>query len=282
MMESVIRIKNADNVILKGVYSKINKKDCCIYFHGFAGCYDSLAKSVHEKLKQNKISFLFGYTQGYGIIYPMKKEINGLAQEINCGGCYEYLDNYSCDYDAWFNFLKEEKYENIYVITHSLACNKIIDYLNKNKVNNIKKIFMLAPQDLTQIIYQYPLNINKALENLKSNKSEEILPEKFLGFCDICSRTFLSFSSECKLHNIQYKNSNFKFEKLNNIKIPIFAIIGQKDEGLKQYNAKECMEFVKKNVPLFDYKIIKNAKHTFKNNLDELNNIIINKIIRRV
>ena len=271
-----IKIINDNNIILKGKYFKVSEKKCCIFFHGFAGHFGSMAEDLQKKCNDNGISFLFGYTTGYKTIYPMKKKVNGEKIEIVQGGCYENLENYYFDYKAWFDFLKRENYDDIYVVGHSLACNKIIDYFSKYEIDEVKKIVMLAPQDLSKIIYTQKNNISQAKLFMINNKENEILSEKFLGFCPISAKTFLSFGRECFLHNLKYKNANFKYQKLKHIKKPIYIFIGENDEGLNGVSADKYMQRIIKNTNNIQYQVMENCNHTFKNHT----NVLAEKVIK--
>ena len=271
-----IKIINDNNIILKGKYFKVSEKKCCIFFHGFAGHFGSMAEDLQKKCNDNGISFLFGYTTGYKTIYPMKKKVNGEKIEIVQGGCYENLENYYIDYKAWFDFLKRENYDDIYVVGHSLACNKIIDYFNKYEIDEVKKIVMLAPQDLSKIIYTQKNNISQAKLYMLNNKENEILSEKFLGFCPISAKTFLSFGRECFLHNLKYKDANYKYQKLKYIKKPIYIFIGENDEGLNGVSADKYMQRIIKNTNNIQYQVMENCNHTFKN----YTNVLAEKVIK--
>jgi len=260
-MEVKIKIENAKNIFLKGYYRKNGKKSLIVYFHGFAGWYDDCAKSIADMCDINNISFLCPLTQGSGIINKMTSSTSD--ETILRGGCYENLEDYFGDYNAWFDFIKNENYENIFIIGHSLACNKLVDFLTKKSIKNLKAIVFLAPQDLTNIAQKNKKMITQAQEYVINNKGEEILDELFLGFSDVCARTYLSFSKDCFLNNLQYKSSYGKL-LLNKIMVPILAIIGDKDEGLDAiYDAKECMERLKHNSNKFSYEVILGCKHTF-------------------
>ena len=260
-MEVKIKIENAKNIFLKGYYRENGKKSIIIYFHGFSGWYDDCAKSIADMCDINDISFLCPLTQGSGIINKMA---TGTSDEtILRGGCYETPEDYFGDYEAWLDFIKNENYENIFIIGHSLACNKLVDFLTKKDIKNLKAMVFLAPQDLTNITEKNIKMFAQAQEFVVNNKGEEILDELFLGFTHVCARTYLSFSKDCFLNNLQYKSIDGRV-LLNKITVPILAIIGDKDEGLDAiYNAKECMERLKHNSNKFSYEVILGCKHTF-------------------
>lgn len=275
-----IKVLNDNNIILKGKYFKVSEKKCCIFFHGFAGHFGSMAETIQKECVNSGISFLFGYTTGYKTIYTMKQKINGEKFEIIQGACYENLENYYIDYNAWFDFLRKEEYEEIYVIGHSLACNKLIDYFSRFEIKEVKKIVMLAPQDLSEIIYTQPNNLEKAREYLSSNKENEILPENFLGFCPISAKTFLSFGRECFLHNLKYKDLDFKFKKLSNLSKKIYILIGDNDEGLNGVSAITYMKRIVNNTANTQYLVMENCNHTFKNHIDVLAKNIMDFLLK--
>lgn len=274
-MEEKIEILNDQNIVIKSYYRNNSSETLVIYFHGFAGWYDKCAKTIANMCDENNFSFLVPLTQGAGIINTMKC-YNGVEYtSLTRGGCYEKLEDYKADYKSVIKFAKEQNYKKIILIGHSLACNKIVDYLSENTVNNLVSIILLAPQDLTDITTQNPNLLKQTTTLLGQNKEEEILSGKFLGFCDISARTFLSFQNDCFLHNLQYKNPNFKFDKFSKLNLPIAVFIGDKDEGLNNiYDAEICMQRLKNYNKNVNITILENCNHTFKNSEEKLSILI--------
>lgn len=267
-----VEVKTSEKVLLHGFYSGKNNNECIIYIHGLGADFESsvLPKSILEKCNKNSIDFLYANTQGSSL---MREIMTSEGTTINGGAAYENYNNWYQDLDAWFKFLK--KYKKIIVVSHSLGCNKIIDYMHKTQNNKVSKIFLLAPQDTNYLVNIKKHNgmLQEALEN-KKNGNNNLISKMFLGFCYLSTNTFLDFYENKKINNIPYMSTK-DYSIINSIKIPIKIYIGSNDKKIeldKYFDKliKEC-----KNI---DYKIIKDANHNFKSKEKILANLIINEI----
>lgn len=267
-----VEVKTSEKVLLHGFYSGKNNNECIIYIHGLGADFESsvLPKSILKKCTNNSIDFLYANTQGSSL---MREIMTSEGTTINGGAAYENYNNWYQDLDAWFKFLK--KYKKIIVVSHSLGCNKIIDYMHKTQNNKVSKIFLLAPQDTNYLVNIKKHNgmLQEALEN-KKNGNNNLISKMFLGFCYLSTNTFLDFYENKKINNIPYMSTK-DYSIINSIKTPIKIYIGSNDKKIeldKYFDKliKEC-----KNI---DYKIIKDANHNFKSKENILANLIINEI----
>lgn len=267
-----VEVKTSEKVLLHGFYSGKNNNECIIYIHGLGADFESsvLPKSILKKCTNNSIDFLYANTQGSSL---MREIMTSEGTTINGGAAYENYNNWYQDLDAWFKFLK--KYQKIIVVSHSLGCNKIIDYMHKTQNNKVSKIFLLAPQDTNYLVNIRKHNgmLQEALEN-KKNGNNNLISQMFLGFCYLSTNTFLDFYENKKINNIPYMSTK-DYSIINSIKTPIKIYIGSNDKKIELDNyfdklIKEC-----KNI---DYKIIKDANHNFKSKENILANLIINEI----
>ena len=267
-----VEVKTSEKVLLHGFYSGKNNNECIIYIHGLGADFESsvLPKSILKKCTNNSIDFLYANTQGSSL---MREIMTSEGTTINGGAAYENYNNWYQDLDAWFKFLK--KYKKIIVVSHSLGCNKIIDYMHKTQNNKVSKIFLLAPQDTNYLVNIKKHNgmLQEALEN-KKNGNNNLISKMFLGFCYLSTNTFLDFYENKKINNIPYMSTK-DYSIINSIKTPIKIYIGSNDKKIeldKYFDKliKEC-----KNI---DYKIIMDANHNFKSKENILANLIINEI----
>lgn len=267
-----VEVKTSEKVLLHGFYSGKNNNECIIYIHGLGADFESsvLPKSILEKCNKNSIDFLYANTQGSSL---MREIMTSEGTTINGGAAYENYNNWYQDLDAWFKFLK--KYKKIIVVSHSLGCNKIIDYMHKTKNNKVSKIFLLAPQDTNYLVNIRKNNgmLQEALEN-KKNGNNNLISKMFLGFCYLSTNTFLDFYENKKINNIPYMSTK-DYSIINSIKTPIKIYIGSND---KKIELNEYFKDLAKKCKNIKYKIIKDANHNFKLKENILANLIINEI----
>ena len=228
-----VEVKTSEKVLLHGFYSGKNNNECIIYIHGLGADFESsvLPKSILKKCTNNSIDFLYANTQGSSL---MREIMTSEGTTINGGAAYENYNNWYQDLDAWFKFLK--KYKKIIVVSHSLGCNKIIDYMHKTQNNKVSKIFLLAPQDTNYLVNIKKHNgmLQEALEN-KKNGNNNLISKMFLGFCYLSTNTFLDFYENKKINNIPYMSTK-DYSIINSIKTPIKIYIGSNDKNVLEHN----------------------------------------------
>lgn len=268
---------NKEGVQLKGYYLNANDQKCVVAFAGFAGNCDNLFCNIADHCGLNEVSFLFGNTRGS---YE-KKDLKTFLADGSCvkktyGACYENFDDTIADMILWLDYAVELGHKEIYLVGASIACNKIVKLLSIYNNDKIKKVVLLCPQDIQAQIEEKMLE--EAKNNLQNNEPEKILTDKFFGFCDVCSRTYYDIATRVDINNIPYLSKGGNFDMFKNIQLPMLGIIGSKDQGLNDNDANSCMEKIKDNNINFIYKVIKDAKHTFKHYEDDISDIIINYI----
>jgi len=270
-MSEIIKVINKQGVELDGLFYNANSKICVLHIPGFGGTFEGLPQKIGEHMQNNNITYLCGLNQGSYPEYKFKQHnIDGSITLKQGGGIYEDFDDCVYDIQAWLDFISVNNFDKIYLLGHSMGCNKILHYLSLNNCPNLCGLIFLAPQDFTNIV-DNPVHkgmIEEAEKNIYLGLNDKLLTNKFLGFSPISSFTFASFKSNQHIHNFQYKNCNSNFDILQKISTPTFVIMGEKDQAFDNLQDKTLIqkyfENVAKKVTNFSYKIIPNARHTFK------------------
>ena len=123
-----------DGFRLPGALYKANKKDVCVLFiHGMAGnlintYFANIWANIFVK---NGISFLFGHTRGSSHVHDLLTK-SGTYERY--GVIYEKFDDSIYDIDLWIKEIEKLGYDNIFLIGHSLGCNKVINYLAQKNI----------------------------------------------------------------------------------------------------------------------------------------------------
>ena len=267
-----IEILNSQNVLLHGVYSGKNNKKCLVYIPGLGADYSSsiIPKKIYSHCIKNNYDFLCGSNQGNGLMSELLI-YNDVKSVKNGGASYENYDNWYPDIKAWIDYVYD--YKEIIVVAHSLGCNKIIDFLNKDKNNKISRIILLSPQDI-----KYLISIGKhegMYEEAINNKDNKLLSKIFLGFCYISTNTFLDFYNNEKINNIPYLSSK-KYEYLKNLTCCINIVIGNNDK--KNIDFKSIFSELCNECSNVSFDIINGANHNYSGKEDELIKMIFDKI----
>ena len=263
-----VNVLNSQNVLLSGVYSGKKNDRCLIFIPGLGANYSNsiIPKKIFNYCIDNNFDFLCGLNQGNGLM--MEFLVYNDVKSVKKGGAaYDIYDNWYPDIKAWLDYIKD--YKEIIVVAHSLGCNKIVDYLNREKNNKISRIILLSPQDSN-----YLVNIDKhkgMIEEAKKNNKNILLSNLFLGFCYLSSNTFLDFYNNEKINNIPYlstKNYNY----IKNISCPINIIIGSSDK--KDIDFKTSLEELCELCNNVSLNIIDGANHNYNKYEDELIELI--------
>lgn len=257
-----IKIQNRQGVELKGYYLKNQKPACVLAFAGFCGTCDKMFCKIIEEAEKAGLDFLFANTTASYERKIIKKHCqDGSITKVESGGCFENYRETIRDMKCWLEFLKD--YKTIYLIGASLACNRIVKFLNLYSCPNLKKLVLICPQDLKS---QADKNL---LDEARRKCEREILSGKVFGEFEISAKTYLDLFDNDDLDNLAYFSKS-QLKDLQNIKIPIFSIIGSDDQGLKGLDAKKAMAVLQNNSKNMKTAVIDGATHSFRNFEQEL------------
>lgn len=267
-------VKTEQNIFLNGFFASHDNKSCVLFMPGLAGNFleSKFARVLADDCLKNGMDFLFAHNQGSFQImdFPYLKE-DGKLSNIRKGAAYEHFEDCVYDFDAWLKFVSN--YESVYLVVHSLGCNKVVYYLQERQPSNLKKLVLLAPQDSVNFpkLSMHKGMLEEAQENIANNQADKLLTKKLLGGCLISSQTYYDFITNKKINNIPYKTPGGDMSGLQKITCPVLAIIGSKEDE----NAQEYMQKVANSVSCGRAVVIPDANHVFKNQEKVLSDKII-------
>lgn len=270
-----VEVKTEQNIFLNGFYAKSDNKACVLFIPGLAGNFmeSKFARILGQACMSHKVDFLFTHNQGSFQImsFPYLKE-DGKLSNIMKGATYEHFEDCVHDLDAWFDFVRD--YEDVYLIAHSLGCNKVVHYLQNHKPSNLKKVILLAPQDNIKFTHLsiHDGMLEEAKANIQAGNPDKLLTKKLLGGCVISSQTYFDFITNPKINNIPYKTPDGDMSALQKVVWPTLVLIGSKEDE----KAAEYMKKVAKMLPYGESAVIPDANHVFKNQEKVLSEEIIN------
>ncbi len=277
-----------DEVELTGFLYKGNSKtkDVVLAVHGMSSnCFKKREDILQEKLVQNNIDFFCFNNRGSEIVKYLKvlgeRKLGGTAYE-------DVLDGYEDIVGAILK-LKELGYENIYLYGHSLGSTKIVYTYNElleendDTINNIKGVFLASLIDIPKALKMYTREkyeeiYTYAIEKEKIGKEYELMPPKS-SIHPISVKSFLRYLRDNDKINFAQYGINEKFEKLNNIKSPIFMRWGNVNEFILQ-NAEDLVQIVEKALQnkVKDIGYIDGADHGYSEKEEQLAEEVVNFI----
>lgn len=253
-----------------------NDKDVVISTHGIgSNCFKKREDIIAQKLTSNNIAFFTFNNRGNGLVNGVKS--NG--EKILQGTVFENVEDSYYDIVGVIKLLINKGYKNIHMQGHSLGStktvytyNKIIENGEQELLNKIKSVILLSLVDIPELM-NYLINstnnqdfIKFALQKESEGNLDYILDTKVPFLPLISVKTFLKYYRNNKnIDFAKYTTKDFKFEKLNNIKVPIFMRWGNVNE-LISLPADKLAELMneKINNQNKDISYVDGATHNYK------------------
>ena len=269
--------KATDGVNLKGIIYKSQSKTqrILISVHGMAtNCIKARDEKIAEEVNKLNIDFLAFNNRGHDLTNYIKKE-NKEKEEL-AGTSYEEISECYEDILGAINYATQNNYNEIYLMGHSLGCTKTIYTYNKlleeNQeaiLNKIKGIILLSLVDIPLAIQVYlrenfPATATYA-KNMKKEGMENILMPEESFIHPISVKTFLRYAiSNEDIDFARFSDENYNYDKLNNIKVPIFMRWGNDKELIIQ-KADELCDMLKEKIhnEFLDIGFIDGANHSY-------------------
>ena len=259
-----------------------------ISVHGVtSNCLNYRDEIIAKKLTENNIAYFSFDNRGHDVLNTYDSLMNMNYQ----GSCAEDIRDSYYDIKAAINCMVSKKFNKIIVQGHSMGCTKVVYTYNKfleNGENNILKyicgISLLSMVDVPEYLkVVLGENYDRVIEYLKiikgKGKGNQIIAID--NFPPVKPNTILNFEQDSELDFFSYTAPTYKFEKLNNIKVPLFMRWGNVNE-LITIPAEELVDIVKRKVmnKKVEIDFIDGANHSYKNKENVLAEQIINWITR--
>ena len=275
MITKIINFNATDGIILDGIINKCeNDTDkILIQIHGMtSNCFKKREKVITNKVSGLNIDTLCFNNRGSEIIKYCKKET---GEKILQGTAYENIEDSYFDILGAIRYVVELGYKSIYLQGHSLGSTKIVYVYNRLLEENnpylryIKSIILLSLVDIPDMLKTFtPKEFIDLANNMEmENKLEELMPFE----CSIhpfSVRTYLKYIKYYEnIDFARYSDENYDYEKINNIKVPLFMRWGNNKELIKQ-NANDLINILKNKLlnNQLNINYIDGANHSYNGN----------------
>ena len=278
----IVSVETKDKLPLHGMLLEAkNSKTIAIFLHGTASNFyeNDFIKLISQRLIKQKISLLSTNNRGSDVLkaYPPM------------GSATEYFEACLKDIDTWIKFALS-KHKKIILIGHSLGTEKIVYYMNKGKYRNkVKAVALLAFSDSYGSQMRYIKNSKKLISEAKrlvrQGEGNQFLTSDWLphaGTVQKNAKSYINFfdnnsilSRNFPLHNVKTLNNYSK------IKVPILAVIGDKDKW-RFMNSDKAKKLLEKENKLTEFHSIKNCNHDFEGKEEQLANIVDSFLHRKL
>ena len=232
-----------DGANLFGLLHKSSERvnsEVVIATHGMgSSCIKTREDAIARKLTENGIDYFTYNNRGSGIINEVRfaegKRLQGTAYEDVEDGYYDIV--------GAIKLMIKRGYTKIHLQGHSLGSTKTVYTYNKllengeqELIEKIKSVILLSLVDISSVmnylVHSSSLDIVKIAEQCEAEGNLNHIIATNISFMPLVSaKTFLKYykNNEC-IDFAKYTTPNFEFEKLNNIKAPVFMRWGNVNE----------------------------------------------------
>jgi alpha-beta hydrolase superfamily lysophospholipase len=271
MNTSFIRFTTEDQLILQGlIYRPESKtKVAYLHIHGMAGNFyeNKFLDAMALEITNAGYAFVAVNTRGHDIIADFP--IAGSDEKFKrIGDAYEKFEESVLDIKAAVDYLQAQNFENVILCGHSLGAVKVVNYMAKTQDGRISKMVLMSPPDMVGLAEQETYHqdlLHQAQEMIKTGKGQELLPLKIWDWYMLSAETYVSLNSRDYAVDIFNTYDKSKPSLLKDIKVPVLAFFGQKDDAVIMPH-QEALDIIKAkaiNCPKFDTAIIPNASHGY-------------------
>lgn len=265
-----------DGLKLPMVHFESNEKDICVIcIHGMCGTIvDNYFATVWGKtLSKNNIGFIYEHNRGHSIENDIVMKDGSFKR---CGCMYEIFEDSIYDIDLAIDKAKELGYKRIILLGHSYGCNKVI-YYNYKKNPDIIGIILASAPDMIGSHFKaqsdYKELLKEAKENIDNGNPTKLLHKMIEDYMYISSQTYYNWYNEnSNLNNLPVISNPKSWKQFECINIPTLTFSGSTEADY--YLRLDLLKSKAVNCPDFQYKIIENTGHTYKNKEKEIANLI--------
>jgi len=286
MIGELVRTTTKDKLKLQGFLSlpKDPTKKVVLHIHGLEGNFyenefiDYLAEAVNEK----GFAFCSVNTRGAGVLTDFVSDQEGTKSYSSVGAARELVNDIILDLQAWIDFLNKRGFNYFILSGHSLGTIKVVYYQATKQNPKVKGIIILEPVDYVSFAEQaagknFSQYLKQAKKMINKGKGKELLPDNWHFLIKCSAQTYWDwFNKNSKARIFEFNNPMKPSPLLKKIKIPVLAIMGDKDKYIK--NPKTALEYLHQQLKYCTPVLIKNADHWYNKTIRKLREEIKNWI----
>lgn len=266
-----------DGLKLPMVHFESSEKDICVIcIHGMCGTIiDNYFATVWGKLLAEKgIGFIYEHNRGHSIENDIVMRDGSFKR---CGCMYEIFEDSIYDIDLAIETAKNKGYKRIILLGHSYGCNKVIYYYYKQHPDILGIILASAPDMIGSHVSaqsdDYQELLKEAKKNIDDGNASKLLHKMVEDYMYMSSGTYYNWFHEgSALNNLPIIANPEHFEQFETIDVPILTFSGSKEADY--YLQLDLLREKALNCNHFEYKVIENTGHTYKNKEMEIGNLI--------
>lgn len=271
MNTKFLRVATDDKLLLQGFLraSDTTSRKVILHIHGMAGNFyeNRFLDTMASTFTSNGYDLCSPNTRGHDFIadFPIVGEEEKYKR---IGTIYETFEECVYDIAAWLNYLESVGYKEIILQGHSLGAVKIAYYLSKTADTRISKLILLSPPDMVglaerEAYHQDMMDLSKKM--IEEGRGREMLPKVLWDWYLLSANTYRDFHTRDNPIDVFNVYDKDKRSVLSEIRIPVYAFFGSRDDAALLDPAEELTILKKKttNCTRFDQEVIEGAPHSY-------------------
>lgn len=231
----LVEIQTPKKYLLNGLwFGTKNPHTVYIWVHGLTGNAFSGHHIVSELAKGGAAGMTFG-TRGAGFVNSVKRKQGRKTVYEDGGTAFESFTDCVDDIQGAVNFARKSGAKYIFLLGHSTGSQKSIYWASKGG-RGVKGIILLGPlSDYASTLEPakknaYAAGVREAKRMVSAGKGNELMPRKFTDWMLLSAQRFLSLYTPESVEEIFTYAQSKKPTLLERVKIPILALLAERDE----------------------------------------------------
>ncbi|MCU0652694.1 MAG: alpha/beta hydrolase [Candidatus Pacebacteria bacterium] len=236
MKTTLCRVTTKDLLRLDGaLYEPDNcSKTAILHLHGRAGTFyaNCFFEAMANTYAAAGFAFLAVNLRGHDQIADFR--VGATDQIRRIGQAFDIFEECVFDIDAWLDFLRRRGFEKIILQGHSQGGCKAVYYLSQRNPRDVAALVLMSPADAAGLLKKisrenFKTDLALAQEMVADGRGEELLPRPIRGVYYVSAKSFADEFGPDSKANIFPVFEKGDFSKLENIKIPVLAFYGAKE-----------------------------------------------------
>jgi len=282
MKTALHKINTTDGIVLHGLVYEPDSttKKVVAHVHGMGGNFyeNFFLEPIASALTEKGVAFSPFNNRGNGLVTSLINESDGTFNTVEGGTYKERFEDCIDDIKSHIDFLENQGYEEIHLSGHSLGAPKVVYYITETNDPRVKTLLLLSPSDMLGLVRgensDFQKRISTAHKMISDGKGGEIIPEWVWDEYPITADTFVNiFADGSKASIFNFLNPNDGFDILSKVSVPIFAVMGTKDDALT-VSIDDTMRMLKENTKSPETHIMQGASHSYHGHEKELATLV--------
>jgi alpha-beta hydrolase superfamily lysophospholipase len=280
---NVVHIETPKGVNLNGLWFGPKKpQKVIVLVHGLISSAFSMRRVL--ALVDAKTAVLTFNNRGHGLMNYVTINVPNSTKGkwILAGSAHEVFTECVDDIDGALNFVRAQGVKEIFLAGHSTGCQKSIYFATKGNTKNLKGIILLAPiSDYASYMAlddkngKYKKALAMAQKLVKAGTPHEMISAHLAGEFKCDAQRFISlYTPDSPEEIFCYVSPNKKPTTLSKVRVPILAVLAERDEYSDRPAAEMAVWFTA-HLYSGEAVVISGADHSFSEQEQSLKKVMV-------